>query len=111
MILHLSAIIVHPFVLVSAVVHKQSFTGGPTELFLHCMNFNVRGNTVGCARGLSAHAIYNYAFSMNDGYCFQCRLIDSNVSSAEEVLLRGPHFFSGEVYQHSCCNFFTDVDS
>ena len=109
MIVRLSVIIVHSFLLVVAVVHKQRFLGGPPELFLYCAKFSIRGNNLGCARRLSTHATYNYAFTVNDGYCFQCRVIDSNVTTAEELLLGGPHLFSGDISTKLSCNLLTDI--
>ena len=108
-IMRILVIILHTFLLTVAVVHKQRFSGGPLELFLPCVSFNVRGNTVGCARGLSTHATYNYAFSFYGGYCFQCRVIDTNVTATEEAPLRGPHLFSGEQFTIILQNLLTKL--
>ena len=107
MIMRLLVIILLSFLLIAAVVHKQMFSGGPLELFLPCVSFNVRGNTVGCARDLSTDATYNYAFSFTDGYCSQCRVIDTNVTATEDAPLRGPHFFSVEHLTTILQNFST----
>ena len=106
MLWKISVIVMHQFVLVAAVVHKQRFTGGPPDLSIHCVNFNYRVNTVGCARGLSTHATYNYAFLMHDGNCFQCRVVDVNGTSTDEVPLRGPQFFTGERLALSPSQYF-----
>ena len=78
------------------MVHKQKSIAGPSELLHYCLNSTIRSNIIECARGLSNHDTYNYTFSVHDSYCFQCRVIDSNAISAEEVQLMGPHFYTGK---------------
>ena len=89
-------IAVQAFHLATSFIHQQKFTTGPPELFLTCINSTMKGNSIPCALASQASTAYNYAFSIRDGYCFLCRVSDSDVISVTEERLRGPHFYAGD---------------